>query len=216
MFDKITKYGCFEVNKLYKDLIYPILYVYLFNLTKKKLIKTIYFAGGCFWCTEAVFQRIKGVVNVQPGYIDGHVKNPAYREVCTGRTGHTEAISIQYEESQIQFTDLLLIFFNTHDPTTLNRQGNDIGTQYRSGIYYTTTEQKETAQMVVNQLTKEKVFQAKIVTEIKEATPFYEAEEGHQNYYNRNQEQPYCSFVIHPKMEKLKQYFSNHLNTSYE
>ena len=100
------------------------------------MIKTIFLAGGCFWCTEAVFQRIKGVQEVLPGYIDGNIKNPAYREVCTGRTGHTEAISIRYDVNQIQLTELLLIFFNTHDPTTLNRQGNDVGTQYRSGIYY--------------------------------------------------------------------------------
>ena len=191
-------------------------FIYLFNLRKKKLIKTIYLAGGCFWCTEAVFQRIKGVQSVIPGYIDGKIKNPAYREVCTGRTGHTEAISIEYDEGQVQLTDLLLIFFNTHDPTTLNRQGNDVGTQYRSGIYFTDIEQKEIAQMVIKQLTKEAVFKDKIVTELKEATPFYEAEQGHHNYFNRNQEQPYCSYVIHPKMEKLKHYFSNHLNEYYE
>lgn len=197
-------------------MIYRGVFIYLFNLRKKKLIKTIYLAGGCFWCTEAVFQRIKGVQSVIPGYIDGKIKNPAYREVCTGRTGHTEAISIEYDEDQVQLTDLLLIFFNTHDPTTLNRQGNDIGTQYRSGIYFTDIEQKEIAQMVIKQLTKEAVFEDKIVTELKEATPFYEAEQGHYNYFNRNQEQPYCSYVIHPKMKKLKHYFSNHLNESYE
>jgi peptide-methionine (S)-S-oxide reductase len=190
--------------------------IYLFNYIKLKLIKTIYLAGGCFWCTEAVFKEIKGVVEVIPGYIDGTIKNPAYREVCTGRTGHTEAISVRYDTTQVQLTDLLLIFFNTHDPTTLNRQGNDIGTQYRSGIYYTEDEQKGIAQFVIDQLETEAVFDQKIVTEIKEATPFYEAEAEHHDYYNQNKEQPYCVYSIHPKMEKLKHYFSNYLNTAYE
>jgi len=180
------------------------------------LIKTIFLAGGCFWCTEAVFQRIKGVQEVLPGYIDGNIKNPAYREVCTGRTGHTEAISIRYDVNHIQLTELLLIFFNTHDPTTLNRQGNDVGTQYRSGIYYSDADQKKISQEVIKQLEKEKVYEEKIVTEIKEATPFYVAEESHHDYFNRNKEQPYCTFTINPKMEKLKHYFSNYLNESYE
>ena len=123
----------------------------------KKLIKTIFLAGGCFWCTEAVFQRIKVVSEVLPGYIDGTIKNPAYREVCTGRTGHTEAISIQYDDKVIRLEELLLIFFNTHDPTTLNRQGNDVGTQYRSGIYFTEIDQKNIAETLLNNL-KPKVF----------------------------------------------------------
>lgn len=180
------------------------------------MIKTIYLAGGCFWCTEAIFQRLKGVLEVVPGYIDGHIKYPAYREVCTGKTGHAEAISVRYDASQIQLTDLLLIFFNTHDPTTLNRQGNDVGTQYRSGIYFTETEQKEVIQLVIKQLKEEQVFEDKIVTEIKEATPFYEAEIGHHSYYNRNKEQAYCAYTISPKMEKIKNYFTNYLNESYE
>jgi peptide-methionine (S)-S-oxide reductase len=188
----------------------------LFNYIIQNLIKTIFLAGGCFWCTEAVFQRIKGVTEVIPGYIDGSIKNPAYREVCSGRTGHTEAVSVTYDSSQLQLTDLLLIFFNTHDPTTLNRQGNDVGSQYRSGIYFTEQSQQEIAQMVLNQLETEAVFDNKIVTEIKKATPFYRAEDEHINYFNQNKEQPYCTYTINPKMEKLKHYFSNYLNKSYE
>jgi len=188
----------------------------LFNKLCRKLIKTIFLAGGCFWCTEAIYQRIKGVLEVVPGYIDGTIKNPAYREVCTGRTGHAEAVSIQYDTSQVQLADLLLIFFNTHDPTTLNRQGNDVGTQYRSGIYFTDNEQKEVALAVVKQLTIENVFEDKIVTEIKDATPFYQAEQEHHDYYNRNKEQAYCAYTINPKMEKIKNYFSNYLNESHE
>ena len=180
------------------------------------MIKTIFLAGGCFWCTEAVFQRIKGVQSVQPGYIDGKVKNPAYREVCTGRTGHTEAIEVVYNTEEIQLSDLLSIFFTTHDPTTLNRQGNDIGTQYRSGIYYTSETQKETSIQIIKELTDRNFFKNPIVTEVKQASPFYPAEENHHNYYNRNNEQPYCSFVINPKMEKLKNFFSNYLKESYE
>jgi len=180
------------------------------------LIKTIYLAGGCFWCTEAVFQRIEGILKVVPGYIDGRIKNPSYREVCSGRTGHVEAISVNYNTDQIQLADLLMIFFNSHDPTTLNRQGNDIGTQYRSGIYYTDKEQKELAEVIIQQLKNENIFEDKIITEIKEATPFYEAEENHHNYFNRNQEQAYCAFTINPKLEKIKKNYYSFLNQSYK
>ena len=180
------------------------------------MIKTIYLAGGCFWCTEAVFQRIKGILRVVPGYIDGRIKNPSYREVCSGRTGHVEAISVNYNTDQIQLADLLMIFFSSHDPTTLNRQGNDIGTQYRSGIYYTDKEQKELAEVIIQQLKNEKIFEDKIITEIKEATPFYEAEENHHNYFNRNQEQAYCAFTINPKLEKIKNNYYSFLNQSYK
>ena len=177
-----------------------------------KLIKTIFLAGGCFWCTEAVFKRVNGVLEVLPGYIGGTIKNPSYREVCNGLTGHAEAISVRYDTSQVNLSELLLIFFNTHDPTTLNRQGNDIGTQYRSGIYFTDIEQKETVKVVINQLINENAFKAKIITEIKDATTFYEAEKNHHDYYNRNKEQPYCVFTINPKIDKLNKYFSRNLN----
>jgi peptide-methionine (S)-S-oxide reductase len=176
------------------------------------LIKTIFLAGGCFWCTEAVFRRIIGVVEVLPGYIDGTVKNPSYREVCRGLTGHAEAILVRYDSSQVNLTELLLIFFNTHDPTSLNRQGNDVGTQYRSGIYFTDMEQKRTAKIVIDQLINENAFTDKIVTEIKDATPFYEAEKDHHDYYSRNKEQAYCTFMIDPKIDKIKKYFSKNLN----
>jgi peptide-methionine (S)-S-oxide reductase len=139
------------------------------------------------------------------------IKNPAYREVCKGRTGHTEAISICYDPEIISLSDLLLIFFNTHDPTTLNRQGNDVGTQYRSGIYYTEVKQKEVAQQLVKKLGDEKIFKNPIVTEVKEATPFYKAEEEHLDYYNQNRDQPYCMYLIDPKISKLKTYFSNYI-----
>ena len=172
------------------------------------MIKTIYLAGGCFWCTEAVFQRVKGILKVVPGYIDGRIKNPSYREVCSGRTGHAEAISVNYNTDQIELADLLMIFFNSHDPTTLNRQGNDIGTQYRSGIYYTDKEQKELAEVIIQKLKNENIFEDKIITEIKEATVFYEAEENHHDYFNRNNEQAYCAFTINPKLEKIKNYYN--------
>jgi peptide-methionine (S)-S-oxide reductase len=182
----------------------------------KILIKTIFLAGGCFWCTEAVFQRVKGVSEVLPGYIDGTIKNPAYREVCTGRTGHTEAISIQYDDKVICLEELLLIFFNTHDPTTLNRQGNDLGTQYRSGIYFTEIDQKNIAETIIKQLETEGIFDSTIVTEVKMATPFYKAEEDHVSYYNLNKTQPYCTYIIDPKIEKLKNYFTNYITTTNE
>ena len=187
----------------------------MFNYFKKKYIKTIYLAGGCFWCTEAIFQRIKGVVKVIPGYIDGIVKNPSYKDVCTGKTGHTEAIEISYDEKIIKIEDILEIFFNTHDPTTLNRQGNDFGTQYRSGIYFTEVKQKEVANLIINKLEKEKLFQNPIVTEVKQAKPFFVAEE-HINYYNQNKRQPYCSVTIDPKLNKLKTYFKNYIASENE
>ncbi len=151
-----------------------------------------------------------------PGYIGGNIKNPSYREVCSGRTGHAEAISVVYSPSAITLLDLLLIFFNTHDPTTLNRQGNDIGTQYRSGIYFTAIKQKEIALKVIEQLEKEKIFKNTIITEVKKATTFYKAEEEHLNYFNQNPNQPYCNLLIKPKITKLKKYFSNNIIGSYE
>ena len=159
---------------------------------------------------------MKGVEEVLPGYIDGNVKNPSYREVCSGRTGHTEAISISYNSKVISVIDLLLIFFNTHDPTTLNRQGNDIGTQYRSGVYFTETEQNRVALQIIKKLENEKIFDNPILTEVKEATPFYKAEKEHLNYFNENPNQPYCNFLIDPKIIKLKKHFSEYIRESYE
>lgn len=171
------------------------------------------FANGCFWCTEAVFQRLKGVHSVVPGYIGGHIKNPPYREVCTGRTGHAEGIKIAFDPTVISFQELLHIFFATHDPTTLNRQGNDVGTQYRSEVFYTNEAQKEATENFIDTLTKQKVFDDPIVTAISEAGPFYLAEEDHHNYYNDHRNQPYCQVIIDPKIKKLQTYFADKLNT---
>ncbi|PKA84063.1 peptide-methionine (S)-S-oxide reductase [Ulvibacter sp. MAR_2010_11] len=174
----------------------------------------IVLAGGCFWCTEAVFQRIEGVEEVISGYTGGNIKNPAYREICTGRTGHAEAIQITYNPTQVSLETLLEVFFATHDPTTLNRQGNDIGTQYRSAVFYANDIQKQKAADFIELLTKNRVFDKPIVTKLEPLTVFYEAEEDHQNYYNENKEQSYCQFIIAPKVEKIKKYYSEKLKTT--
>lgn len=174
-------------------------------------MQTAIFGGGCFWCTEAVFQQLKGVSLVAPGYMGGANKNPTYKEVCTGNTGHAEIIKIEYDESVISFKELLLVFFKTHDPTTLNRQGNDRGTQYRSVVFYLTEEQKSDAIETIAALKDEVVFGSTIVTEVTPAEEFYPAEDYHQNYYNSNEYQPYCSFVIAPKLEKLQKEFKSKL-----
>ena len=161
------------------------------------------FAGGCFWCTETLFARLDGVIKVVSGYTDGQIKNPAYREVCTGRTGHAECVQIEYNPDKISFISLLEVFFDTHDPTTLNRQGADVGTQYRSGIYYHDELQKLQAEKLIYLMTKEKKFNDPIVTEIKAFDVFYPAEIEHRDYYNRNSNQPYCAAVISPKVQKL-------------
>lgn len=172
------------------------------------LVETAIFAGGCFWCTEAVFQRLKGVTDVVPGYTGGTIKNPAYREICTGRTGHAEAIKITFDPQIISFRELLEVFFATHDPTTLNRQGNDVGTQYRSEIFFTTPEQKQLAEEFIAFLEKEGIFASQIVTAVSEEKPFYLAENEHHNYYNDHKQQPYCQVIIDPKIKKLNTHFS--------
>ena len=179
----------------------------------KKELQLATFAGGCFWCTEAIFLRLQGVEKVVSGYTGGTIKNPAYREVCTGITGHAEAIQISFDDTVISFTELLEVFFATHDPTTLNRQGNDIGTQYRSAIYYSDVEQKRKAEAYIKLLIDENIFENPIVTEITELGPFYLAEENHENYYNLNKEQSYCQFVIQPKLKKLSKYYSQKLKS---
>lgn len=168
-------------------------------------------AGGCFWCTEAVFQRVKGVEKVISGFTGGHIKNPPYREVVMGRTGHAEAIEILFNPGVISYRDLLVIFFTTHDPTTLNRQQNDVGTQYRSAIFYHSPEQKEMAEKVVEKLENDKVFSDPIVTEISAADEFYKAEDEHHAYFDRHREQPYCQVIIDPKVQKLKATFADKL-----
>ncbi|GGD92902.1 peptide-methionine (S)-S-oxide reductase MsrA [Planktosalinus lacus] len=174
------------------------------------------FAGGCFWCTEAVFQRLRGVLKVIPGYIGGSIKNPAYREVCSGKTGHAEAIQISYIPSVITFEELLEVFFATHNPTTLNQQGNDKGTQYRSAIFYHSETQKNAAKKMISLLDKSSAFEKPIVTEVSAATPFYKAEDDHLDYYNRNQNQIYCQMVIAPKVQKVTDYFKEKTNSNYE
>ena len=206
-------------------ILYPLIYsIYTktSNKTTKCLIKTLdllnniysletvaYFAGGCFWCTEAVYQRLKGVQNVVPGYMGGTIKNPAYREVCTGRTGHAEAVKVTFDKSQITFDQLVAVFFSTHDPTTLNRQGADVGTQYRSAIFCTDAMQRETVMRIIGELTEKAVFDAPIVTEVNDEVPFYLAEESHQNYFNDHGQQPYCQAVISPKIQKFIQQYQS-------
>lgn len=164
-------------------------------------------ANGCFWCTEAIFQRLNGVEKVTSGYSGGKVKNPTYNEVTSGETGHAEVIQIQFDPSIITFQEILDVFFATHDPTTLNRQGYDVGTQYRSAIFYHSTAQKEVAEAFIKALTDAKVFDKKIVTEVTAFDVFYEAEAYHQNYYNNNKNQGYCVAVINPKLDKfIKKY----------
>lgn len=167
------------------------------------------FGGGCFWCTEAVFQNLKGVSRVVSGYMGGLTKNPTYKDICNGDTGHAEIIQIEYNESEISFDDLLLVFFKTHDPTTLNRQGNDAGTQYRSVVFYDTQEQKAAAESMIDKLEKEMVFDSPIVTEITPVSEFYSAEDYHQNYYNNNPDQGYCAYVIQPKLAKFTREFGS-------
>jgi peptide-methionine (S)-S-oxide reductase len=169
------------------------------------------FGSGCFWCTEAIFERLNGVVKVESGYSGGKVKNPTYEEVCTGTTGHAEVTQITYDPSIISFDELLEVFWKTHDPTTLNRQGNDVGTQYRSVIFYHNEEQKELAENYKAELDKSGVWDNPIVTEISPFTNFYSAEKYHQDYYNNNPNQGYCTFVITPKVEKFEKVFKDKL-----
>lgn len=164
--------------------------------------------GGCFWCTEAVFKEVNGVEKVVSGYAGGQRANPSYEQICTGATGHAEVVEITFDSAVISFHDLLLIFFATHDPTTLNRQGNDVGTQYRSVIFCQDQTQKNVARMVLAELDLDRVFPAPIVTEIADAVPFYPAEAYHQDYFERNPGQGYCAIVIAPKLAKFRQKFA--------
>lgn len=172
---------------------------------------TITFGAGCFWCVEAIFSSIKGVESVVSGYSGGEIKNPSYKEVCTGRTGHAEVCQLTYNPEVISFKELLEVFWQTHDPTTLNRQGGDVGTQYRSAVFYHNEKQKEQAEEVKKTLNDEKVFANPIVTEITAFSNFYPAEDYHQDYFELNGEQPYCSAVIRPKVEKFKKVFKDKL-----
>lgn len=172
----------------------------------KKLQKAT-FGMGCFWCSEALFQRLNGVSSVRSGFEGGNLANPSYEDVCTGTTGHAEVIEVTYDPLKISYDELLEVFWKSHDPTTLNRQGADVGTQYRSVIFYHTPEQKEIAEKYKKELNDTKAFGRPVVTEITKAAPFYVAENYHQDYFNKNGSQPYCRMVILPKVEKLEKLF---------
>ena len=172
------------------------------------------FGGGCFWCTEAVFDGLRGVISVMPGYTGGSTKSPSYEEVCDGRTGHAEAIKIDFDPLQITFKDLLTVFFATHDPTTLNRQGNDVGTQYRSAIFYANDEQKHQSEAFIKTLNDSKAFDRPVVTTLEPLAEFYDAEDYHQKYYARNPYQPYCQYMIPPKLQKLHKQFKELLKSN--
>lgn len=176
-----------------------------------KQVEIVTFGAGCFWCTEAVFLNVKGVEKVESGYSGGKIKNPSYREICTGTTGHAEVTQITFDPKVVSFEDLLEVFWNTHDPTTLNRQGADEGTQYRSVVFYHNETQKKTAEAYLRQLETSKVYKNPIVTEISPLTNFYKAEDYHQNYYALNPNQGYCQYVIRPKVDKFKKQFASKL-----
>ncbi len=182
-----------------------------FYMNSQQKMETAVFAGGCFWCTEAVFKQMNGVESVVPGYTGGKRPHPTYEQVSTGATGHAEAVKIVFDPSRVHYENLLKVFFATHDPTTINRQGNDVGTQYRSAIFYTNEQQKEKANAYINFLENEDVFQGAIVTEVVPASVFYEAEDYHKDYFFKHPENPYCQYVILPKLEKFKKYFKNQL-----
>jgi peptide-methionine (S)-S-oxide reductase len=173
-----------------------------------KNLKTAVFANGCFWCTEAVFSMLKGVKSVKPGYTGGTVKNPTYEQVSEGKTGHAEAIQIKYDPAVASYDDLLTVFFNTHDPTTLNRQGNDVGTQYRSAVFYGTDEEKGKAEALIKELNGSNAYGKLVVTAVVPLGEFYEAEHYHHQYYEHNKDAPYCQLVIAPKLEKLQKRFA--------
>lgn len=169
---------------------------------------TATFGAGCFWCVEALFQELDGVISVTSGYSGGNIKNPSYKEICTGKTGHAEVCQIVYDTNKISFDELLEVFWKTHDPTTLNRQGNDVGTQYRSVIFYHNINQQQTAEKYKAELNKSGSWDNPVITEISPFTNFYKAENYHQDYYNQNGDEPYCRFVIQPKVDKFKKVFA--------
>lgn len=181
------------------------------NKPEAKESETATFGAGCFWCVEAVFKELKGVKSVESGYSNGRISNPTYRQVCTGLTGHAEVIRVRFEPAVVSFEELLEVFWKTHDPTTLNRQGVDKGTQYRSGVYYHSNEQKKAAVELKKKLNAAKIWRKPIVTEIVKAKTFYKAEDYHQDYFELNGQQPYCRAVIVPKLEKFRKVFKDKL-----
>ncbi|MCF6332862.1 MAG: peptide-methionine (S)-S-oxide reductase MsrA [Draconibacterium sp.] len=189
------------------------LFIYLtistFGMAKK--LEKVTLGGGCFWCTEAIYLELKGVVGVKPGYSGGYVKNPTYKEVCTENTGHAEVVQITFDPDLVSFSEILEVFFMTHNPTTLNRQGNDVGTQYRSVVFYHSEKQKQTAERVIQLFGEEGVYENPIVTEVTKFDKFYPAEDYHINYFAKNKNQGYCQFVVAPKVEKFKKIFKEKL-----
>ncbi len=181
------------------------------QITTMNKIDTVVFGAGCFWCVEAVFQTLKGVEKVEPGYAGGTLKNPTYKEVVTGQTGHAEVARVIFNPEEISFETLLSVFFKTHDPTTLNYQGADRGTQYRSAIFFNSEEQKSQSEKIISELNKQQAYPNPIVTELNELKEFYLAEDYHRNYYVNNQDQQYCRYVIQPKMEKFKKVFKDYI-----
>jgi peptide-methionine (S)-S-oxide reductase len=180
-------------------------------IKKQSNLETITLAGGCYWCVEAVYENLVGVKSVVSGFTGGKTTNPSYEEVCSGRTGHAEAVQITYDKTITNLDEIFKVFFTVHDPTTLNRQGADVGTQYRSAIFYKNEEQKRAAQSIINDLKKAKIYNSPIVTTLEPLTQFYKAENDHQNYYENNKYQPYCQMVIQPKIEKFEKLFKNRL-----
>ncbi|WP_431273409.1 peptide-methionine (S)-S-oxide reductase MsrA [Variovorax ureilyticus] len=180
-------------------------------MTNPSQSETIVLGGGCFWCTEAVFDRVRGVIDVESGYSNGQTLNPSYEQVCTGRTGHAEVVKVVFDPEEISLHEILEIFFVVHDPTTLNRQGNDVGTQYRGGIYYTNDEQKRVAEEVIREITDSKTYRSPIVTEVQPLANYSAAEAYHQDYFLNNPNQGYCAFVVGPKVEKFQKTFAKYL-----
>ena len=174
-------------------------------------LETITLGGGCFWCTEAVFVQVKGIVDVESGYSNGHVTKPTYEQVCTGQTGHNEVVKLVFDPAVISLREVLEIFFLIHDPTTLNRQGNDVGTQYRSGIYYTDDAQKQVAEEVIREIEASKTYRSPVVTEVAKLDNYSTAEAYHQDYFLNNPNQGYCAFVVGPKVEKFQKTFASRL-----
>ncbi len=181
------------------------------SMANAEQMETVTLGAGCFWCVEAIFEQLKGVSKVESGYSGGHIKNPSYKEVCTGTTGHAEVCQVTYNPAEISFKDILEVYWQTHNPTTLNRQGADVGTQYRSVIFYHNEEQKRIAEEMKKRLETAKVWEDPIVTQIVAFDSFYKAEDYHQEYYFNNSSQPYCTMVITPKVEKFKKVFSDKL-----
>lgn len=179
------------------------------NTSDNTNIDTVTFGAGCFWCVEAVFQRMNGVLSVKSGYSGGAVKNPSYKEVCQGTTGHAEVCQLTYDKTKVTFDELLEVFWKTHDPTTLNRQGNDFGTQYRSAVFYHNEEQKKLAEKYKEEINKSGAYPEPVVTEITAFSNFYPAEDYHDNYFNQNGSEPYCRYVIQPKVEKFAKIFKD-------